>query len=271
MKNFVCILCVSLTAFLTGCEKKVENINVVKVEKINDIISKDYKSTNTKEYSQADTKIIINGSGNITSLRDEIKDAISINLKVPFTEIKITPSEDNYFRIIGDTNLVENVLYQNEKKIIKFDFKSMVGEQENPLKLEIFSNNIEYIDNNSSNYLTLSGSNKNINIQNKGVLNIKLKDVKYNDFLINNLGKLDIDGNGNVENLYITDLNMGEYLLKDLKSKNLSIKTRGMSKGTLNVSYLAMGEIAFMSDFIITGNTKIKKVQALVSAKVQYQ
>lgn len=265
MNKKIYIVLVAISTLLLGCDKPTRN------EKIESIINKDYQSVHMNEYSKADTKMVINGSGNMVSLRDDIKNAISIDLKIPFTEIKIIPSTENYFRIIGDTNLVHNIIYKNEKKVIRFDFQAMVGAQENPLKLEIFSNQIEYIDNNSVNVLNLSGMNKNINIQNKGFLSINLTNANYNDFLMNNLGKLNIQGTGSAENLYITDLNMSEYALQGFKAKNLSIKTRGMSKGTLNVTHLTIGEVGLLSDFIIIGNPPIKKTTMIINGKLKYQ
>lgn len=264
MKQKTFILLTALLV-LVGCDKPTRN------EKIEKIISKEYQSVHTNDYSKADTKIVINGNGNMVSLRDDIKDAISIDLKIPFTEIKIIPSTENYFRIIGDNNLVNNINYKNENKIIKFDFKAMVGVQENPLKLEIFSNKIEYIDNNSVNIINLSGVNNNINVQNKGFLTITLTEAHYKDLLINNLGKLNISGTGDAENLYITDLNMSEYELKNFRAKNLSIKTRGTSRGTLNVSHLTIGEVGLLSNFIITGNPPIKKATTNINGKLTYQ
>ena len=271
MKKIIYITIPIVAVLLTGCGKSEDAVSPPKEQKIEDIISKEYKSVHLNDYSKADTKMIINGSGNMVSLRDELKDAINLDFKVPFTDIKITPSNENYFRIIGDSNLVNNVAYKNENKIIRFDFKGVVATQESHLKLEVFSNQIEYIDNNSVNVLNLSGNNKNINIQNKGFLTVNLLNANYQDFLINNLGKISIKGNGNVENIYITDFNMGEYGLKEFKSKNLSIKTRGPSKGYLNVSNLTMGEIGLLSNFTITGNPRIKRATTIMSGKLSYQ
>lgn len=250
---------------LTACDRET------RTEKIEKLTSKEYQSVHLNEYSNADTKLVVNGAGGLVSMRDDIKSAISLNFKIPFTEIKITPSNENYFRIIGDSNVVSNIVYTNEKKILKFDFKAMVGAQQNPLKLEIFSNQIEYIDNNSGNNIKFIGNNQNINIQNKGVLSINLDKAVFKDFLTNNLGKLSIEGTGSAENLYITDFNIGQYDLKDFKVTNLSIKTRGMSKGLLNVSHLAIGDVGFLSDFTITGNTQIKKAIQNINGKLQYQ
>lgn len=265
MKNYKYMTIFLFALLLVGCEKPTRS------EKIEKIISKEYQSVHIDEYSQADTKIVINGTGNLASLRDDIKGAISLDFKIPFTEIKIIPSTENYFRIIGDNNLVSNIIYKNDKKILQFDFKSMVGAQENPLKLEIFSNQIEYIDNNSVNVLNLSGINKNINIQNKGFLTINLNKANYKDFLINNLGKLSVQGSGTADNLYITDFNISEYSLKNFIVTNLSLKTRGMSKGTLNVSHLTIGEVGFLSNFIITGNPSIKKAIIGISGTLTYE
>lgn len=265
MKEFRNILLLTIPLFLVGCDKPT------RTEKIEKIISKEYQSVHLNEYSKADTKLVVNGSGNMVSLRDDLKNAISIDLKVPFTEIKIVPSEENYFRIIGDNNLVSNIDYKNEKKIIKFDFKAMVGAQENPLKLEIYSNKIEYLDNNSVNVLSLEGKNNNLNIQNKGFLTIKLLNAQYKDLLINNLGKLNIEGTGASENLYITDLNMSEYNMQGFKTTNLSIKTRGMSKGVLNVSHLTIGEVGLLSNFTIIGNPTIKKATTNINGKLEYK
>jgi hypothetical protein len=251
--------------FLTACEKETRS------EKIEKLTSKEYKSVHVNDYSKADTKLVINGSGGLVSIRDDIKSAISLELKIPFSEIKITPSAENYFRIIGDNSVVNNITYTNEKKILKFDFKSMVGGQENPLKLEIFTNQIEYIDNNSGNNIKFLGTNKNINIQNKGILTINLENAIFKDFLTNNLGKISIEGKGSAENLYITDFNIGQYNLKEFKAINLSIKTRGMSKGVLNVSHLAIGDVGFLSEFLITGNTQIKKAVPNINGKLQYE
>lgn len=263
MKNYI-----YLTVFLfllSGCEKPT------RIEKIEKTISKEYQSVHMNDYSQADTKLVINGNGNMVSLRDDIKNAISLDLKIPFTEIKFIYSDENYFRIIGDNNLVNNIAYKNENKVIKFDFKATVGSQENPLKLEVFSNKIEYIDNNSVNVLNLSGNNNNLNIQNKGFLTVNLNQANYKDLLINNLGKLNIQGNGSAENLYITDLNISEYLLKNFKTTNLSLKTRGMSKGVLNVSHLTIGEVGLLSNFVITGNPTIKKATVIMNGKLKYE
>lgn len=250
---------------LTACQKETRQ------EKIEKMTNKEYKSVHTDEYSKADTKLVVNGTGGLASLRDDMKGAISLDLKIPFNEIKITPSNENYFRVIGDSNVVNNIVYTDEKQILKFDFKAMVGAQQNPLKLEIFSNQIEYIDNNSGNNITFLGNNKNINIQNKGVLSIHLQNANFKDFLTNNLGKLSIDGNGSAENLYLTDLNIGQYDLKEFKVTNLAIKTRGMSKGILNISHLAVGDVGFLSEFVIVGNTQIKKAVPNISGKLAYQ
>lgn len=264
MKKKYYLFLLTIPLFLAGCDKPT------RTEKIEKIISKEYKSVHLDEYSKADTKMIVNGSGNMVSLRDDLKNAISIDFKVPFSEVKITPSNENYFRIIGDSNLVNNIAYKNENKMIKFDFKAMIGAQENPLKLEIYTNQIEYIDNNSVNFLTLEGKNNNMNIQNKGFLTVKLINAQYKDLLINNLGKLSIEGTGVSENLYITDLNMSDYALQGFKTTNLSIKTRGMSKGVLNVSHLTIGEVGLLSSFIITGNPKIKKATTGIKGKLEY-
>jgi hypothetical protein len=259
------ILSIIIFFFITACENETRN------EKIEKLTSKEYQSVHINGYSKADTKLIVNGSGGLVSIRDDIKNAISLDLKIPFTEIKINPSNENYFRIIGDNSIVNNITYINEKKILKFDFKSIVGEQENPLKLEIFTNQIEYIDNNSGNNIKFLGVNNNINIQNKGILTIHLENVKFKDFLINNLGNINIEGRGSTENLYITDLNIGQYNLKEFKAQNLFIKTRGMSKGILNVSYLAIGDVGFLSEFLITGNTQIKKAVPNINGKLKYE
>lgn len=258
-------LMLPLFCLLSACKEETRN------EKIEKIKSKEYQYAHINEYSKADTKIVVNGAGGMVSMRDETRGAINLDLKIPFNEIKIIPSKDNYFRIIGDSNIVSNIVYTNEKKILKFDFKSMVGAQENPLKLEVFSNNIEYIDNNSGNIIILTGNNNNINIQNKGVLTVKLDNAVFKDFLVNNLGKINIEGTGKAENLYLTDLNIGEYMLDNFKSKNLSIKTRGMSKGVVNVSYLAVGDVGFLSDFTITGKPTIKKAVANINGKIKYE
>lgn len=249
---------------LNGCSEETRN------EKIEKITSKEYQFVHVNEYSSANTKMVVNGAGGLVSLRDNIKNAISLDFKIPFSEIVITPSNENYFRIIGDSSVVNNINYKNEKKIIKFDFHSIVGMQENPLKLEIFSNQIEYIDNNSGNHIRFAGNNKNINIQNKAILSIKLDNATFKDFLTNNLGQLTIEGNGSADNFYITDFNIGKYELKEFKVTNLSIKTRGMSKGILNVSHLAIGEVGFLSEFKVIGNTQIKKVIPTINGKLEY-
>lgn len=264
MKKIIYVILPCLL-LLHGCKEETRN------EKIEKIKGKDYAYAHINDYSKADTKIVVNGSGGMVSMRDNVKNAKIIDLKIPFNEIKIIPSKENYFRIIGDSNIVSNIVYTNENKTLKFDFKSMVGGQENPLKLEILSNEIEYIDNNSGNTIIFTGNNSNINIQNKGILTIKLENASFKDFLVNNLGKINISGTGKAENLYLTDLNLGEYMLNDFKSNNLSIKTRGMSKGVVNVSHLAVGDVGFLSDFTITGNPPIKKAVENINGKLKYQ
>ena len=250
---------------LSACKEETRN------EKIEKIKGKEYEYAHVNDYSKADTKIVINGAGGMVSLRDNIKSANNIDLKIPFNEIKITYSKDNYFRIIGDSNIVSNITYTNENNILKFDFKSMVGGQENPLKLEIFTNQLEYIDNNSGNNIIFIGNHNNVNIQNKGILNIKLDNASFKDLLINNLGKISMSGTGKAESLYLTDFNLGEYTLDNFKSNNLSIKTRGMSKGIVNVSHLTVGDVGFLSDFTIIGNPQIKKAVANINGKLKYQ
>ena len=250
--------------FLTACDNKTRS------EKIQEILPKEYKYAN-ESYSQADNKISITGTGGLSSIKDNINDAIALNFKSQFDEIRIIPSNDNYFRITGDSNVVTNVSYNNNKKVLNFDFKSTVSTTNNPLILEIYSNQINYIDNNNNNNIIFNGLNSNINIQNKGFLKISLNNASFKDFMTNNLGSIEIKGSGNAENLLITDFSMGKYEMQNFKSQNMNIKTRGMSSGVVNVSHIAMGEVGMTSHFKIVGHTQIKKVDAIFGGKIDYE
>lgn len=263
MKKIIYLLPIVL--ILSACDKPTRN------EQIQQKISKEFQTVHVNDYSKADTKIVVNGAGGLVSVRDKIDNVINLDLKVPFDEIKIIPSNENYFRIIGDKNVVESINYIKDQKILKIDFKSMVGTMQNPLKMEVYSNQIAYFDNNSENTLILTGSNNNMTIQNKGFLTIKLDKASFKDFMTTNLGKLEVSGSGSAENLYLTDFSMGQYNLQDFKATNLGIKTRGTNKGTLNISNVATGDVGLMSEYIVIGNTKIKKINIIAKGKVIYK
>lgn len=265
MKKIVFLI--PLALILSACDKPTRNEQIQ--EKLNQ--SKEFKTIHMNDYSKADTKIVVNGAGGLVSIRDKIDDVVSVDLKVPFDEVKIISSNDNFFRVIGDKNVVETLNYTKDKQILKVDLKAMVGAMQNPLKMEIYSNKIQYFDNNSENTLLLSGNYQNITIQNKGFLTINLDKASFKDFMTTNLGKIEINGNGNAENLYLTDFSLGQYNLENFRAKNLGIKTRGINKGTLNIYDVATGEVGFLSEYNITGNTRIKKINIMTKGKVIYK
>ena len=93
---------------------------------------------------------------------------------------------------------------------------------ENSLKMEIYSNNIQYFDNNSRRIIIIR-DHQNITIQNKGFFFFNYKFVFLKILSTNNLGKLKLKEMIK-ENLYLTDFSLGQYNLENFRAKNLGIK-----------------------------------------------